>query len=623
MSAQVATGPESRSRHLDVRDRDATEPRLVNWALERGMRSLPVEANLVELQRNPGTEAALVERLRVTLTHSILQTHEFEGSEQARATGAEALAGRWAADVGPTLEQHVTSWLEGEYIDAVGRTPEGAELVSRSAEYRRVRDQKFRHRLKVGRWWAVATVGSRWGNLVIEDIYNAGYATVWFSVPGEPAWYYCMSGDTFIRSDPFVTEVARQVADKTQFAQELLPVLLTVAGFTLGLHARLAFVIAGIALEELAEEMRREARDQPGRATSEVFGSMVQNLVIDRIFGKVFDAAGAAGRAGRATPEIERIVDRAVPAVRREIVATEAPTVATALQRGQGRPVTDPALRSRGYVTEVEVVVEGRRHTYRQRADGTWCRSSQTICELDLGSEVAEAAKSPTERRLESVHERIDTVEGEIDFLQRIHDRMRAHGRMDLRLLEPHERELLDDLAPTGDAGDLTLSGLRDLRREGIAERGLEYRALEAEERRLIDQLRREARPLYDLMRAASPRAALRRRVWTESRGLDAVTDASPRSGALQVDHVVPLKTITDMPGFRDLHFDDQLAIVNDPHILRAVDRRANTSRQDWSWAEWPQARLHYDESSLRRIRALEEELTDYVRARIASSRRR
>jgi hypothetical protein len=405
--APFGAPPDNRLRFghvLDPDEREATEQGLVGWAVESGTKELLVETNVVELQLKPGTESALVEQTRRVLLRRILASHDFEGSDQARKEGVDALLGRWDSDVRPTLDARVATFFETEYLAAVRRTPPGASLVTKPDEYWRIRNAPFLHFVSLGRWGATAKVGSPpSGNLVVADVFNFGsWATVWVSVVGHPDWYYVMSDTAFIATDPLVGQVARQVADKTKFAGEIMPGLLTIAGFTLGLSARVAFIIASIALEELAEEMRRETRGEPHRSASDIATSGLEKVVLAKILGKLFDAETSA--LAKATPEVERIAERAVPraipAVRRELVESEGPAVAAALRTGAGRVVVDPTLRAEGYVVEVMVIVESRGHTYLRRADGTWCRLSNKICGLDLGADVAEATWSALGKEL-------------------------------------------------------------------------------------------------------------------------------------------------------------------------------------------------------------------------------
>jgi hypothetical protein len=78
-------------------------------------------------------------------------------------------------------------------------------------------------------------------------------------------------------------------------------------------------------------------------------------------------------------------------------------------------------------------------------------------------------------------------------------------------------------------------------------------KAAEAAEARLVQQLYRKGRPLYDVLRPASPSFKSKAFARRESLGLDAVTNRGPRSTRLEVDQVVPLNDIIWMNGFMEL----------------------------------------------------------------------
>ena len=356
-------------------------------------------------------------------------------------------------------------------------------------------------------------------------------------------------------------------------------------------------------------------------AQSMRFSALATQLIIDRIFHGLL--GGGSGRAvagaGKSAARIEKIAEKAVPAIRRELVQVEKPLVKQALENGTARHVTDKAMKGEGYLLEVAVEVAGDSHLYRFNSKGgTWCRFSTIICNLDLGSDVAAAAKSPssfTKAKLADTRELISTVQGDISFLNRIYERMRSAGKVDLSLLSKEERALLDDLSPSGDAAKLSLPQLRDLPVTLGLKRDVAV-ALD-QETKLIKQLYREGQPLYEIMRAASPSSAARSRVLGEVYGRDAITGVAPRSGALHVDHVVPLNDIVRMNGFDKLRPERQLEIVNDVKNLRAIDSAANVSRGDRSWWNWAQAQIHYDSAQIAKMRSLEDGLRTYIEGRI------
>jgi hypothetical protein len=56
---------------------------------------------------------------------------------------------------------------------------------------------------------------------------------------------------------------------------------------------------------------------------------------------------------------------------------------------------------------------------------------------------------------------------------------------------------------------------------------------------------------------------------------------------ALHADHIVSMKTITEMDGFSDLTFSDQVAVLNyEPNFI-GLSEIANTSKGAKSYAEW------------------------------------
>jgi hypothetical protein len=200
-------------------------------------------------------------------------------------------------------------------------------------------------------------------------------------------------------------------------------------------------------------------------------------------------AAGAIGVAPKLVGKIENVADKAVPLVRKELVEVEKPLVKEALEQGSARRVTDKALAAEGHTIEVVVESGGQRHLFRMNKNGKWCRFSSPICELDFGSEVAAAAKSPksvTAGQLVDVRSQMKTIEDEAAFLQTTYQRIKPGDKVDLSLLSKEERALLDSLAEEGDAA-------RHLR------------AAADEEARLVAQLYREGRPVYEIMRAVSP----------------------------------------------------------------------------------------------------------------------
>ena len=627
---QACHGAAERPRFAKPADRRVTTPRLLEWALETGTSSLLSKARLVQLQMKPGSEEELVQSVYRDLSLSILSSHEFEGTDEARQDAADALAFGWAK-VGPTLFSRVSEWFQAEFLEAIARTPPDANIVADEETYRSVLTQRYGHTAYTGRLNQWAKPGETYGAIHIEDILQRdreAEGTVWFSLVGFPQWFYGMSSTSFARGDPFVAKVAKETAERARFAAELLPFMIKVAGFGAGLSANVGFVIAGIVMSEFAEEWQRDLRGEERRSFGEIVTSGVKELLIDRVMNRVFSPGSVTEKAlsegatvtAKGRKLVAAVEEPAAAATKREIARTEAPSVASALRSKGARNVEDKALRRQGYLVEVEVMQYGKRHIYRELEDGSWCRFGSLICGLDMGSEVAGALRSPTEVALGKAQSTLKSTAEELEVMQGAYNRLRtanrpAHGKIDVKSLTTKEKEILDHYAPTGRAEDLTLDELRKL--PATHELAAEYRRAEALEDRLIAQLRDEARPLYDKMRAAT-RTRVHRDVIRESRGLDAVTGGSPVSGALAVDHVVPVREIVDMPGFAKIRdFNDQVEIINDMKNLRAVDAVANSSRGDRAWAAWPQATKYYSQPALARMRKLETELREYLEKRI------
>lgn len=596
-------------------DQDATEPRLVGWGQESDL-MLHHGGTIRILQLDPNAIDILVDDYGVGLTKRITSSHEFEGSDAVRVKGAETIRARWG-DIRPVVRERLSTWYREQLFEAVSLTPKWASPVLDPGMLKTSLASHYGERASLGRWGAEAVPGQKYGVFEIDDI---GLGQIWFHLPGRPLWRYQISRSDFIRHDPFVAGVAEQVYDKTKWILQVMPLIMKVGAFAMGFSGNIAVIIAGIVLDELATEMQADAEGRPGRSVDEILGSGATQLIIDRIFhGLLGGGAGrAAAGAGKSAARIEKIAEAAVPAIRREIAQAEKPLVKQALESGTARQVTDQALKAEGHVVEVAVEAAGESHIYRLNRRGLWCRASTPICDLDLGADIVAAAKSPasfTKAKLADTRALIGDIEGEITFLGKMYERMKAAGKVDMSLLSKEERALLDQLAPSGDAAKLSLRELRDLPRKLGLKR--EIAAAADQEAKLIQQLYREGRPLYEIMRAASPSSAVRSRVLGEAYGRDAATGIVARSGALHVDHVVPLNDIVRMNGFDKLRPERQLEIVNDVKNLRAIDSLANASRGDRSWWNWAQAQLYYDSAQIAKMRALEDNLRSYIEGRI------
>jgi len=57
----------------------------------------------------------------------------------------------------------------------------------------------------------------------------------------------------------------------------------------------------------------------------------------------------------------------------------------------------------------------------------------------------------------------------------------------------------------------------------------------------------------------------------------------------LHADHIVPMKTITEMKGFDKLTFEQQVEILNYKPNFHGLSETANTSRGAKTYSEWTQ----------------------------------
>ena len=302
-------------------------------------------------------------------------------------------------------------------------------------------------------------------------------------------------------------------------------------------------------------------------------------------------------------------------------------------QPGRARPPRDPALRNR---YDLEVELEGGWRWRRERDTGFWCLSINPVrCGIALDEGLSARAARALEREraaqsAEAVRERIDlhraglmAAQDEIALIDSAMSRLRAAhragGRPAFEVLSAAERELLNGLHPSGDIGGLNLGEISRLADVELVALRRELLVGDASEASMLREMRRVGMSHQEFLRRASPNGPARLRRLSLEGGNDAATLSRPRSGLLDVDHVVALTEVMDMPGFRRLSPEQQLDILNNPDFVRAIDRSANRSRGNRSWESWPQASEFYDATALARMRQLEASLRVRIQDRINS----
>jgi hypothetical protein len=126
---------------------------------------------------------------------------------------------------------------------------------------------------------------------------------------------------------------------------------------------------------------------------------------------------------------------------------------------------------------------------------------------------------------------------------------------------------------------------------------------------------------LYDRIRAATPTDAAREAV-LKGVSVDQVGALKGEATTLTVDHIVPVREITEMEGFSKLSWEDQKAVVDMRENLVAMDGAANSSKGDLNWKNWNNWKNYYSDPLLRdRMITLENKVRELISKKIAELR--
>ena len=373
--------------------------RLIYWARGAGIALTRSEATFKRLQEDPDSMPAILAET-LTLLERELRSAKFQGTDQARDDAVAELRKGWPS-LRDWFNRDLTKIFNDSIANALGQTPDNAELETDPAVIRRIRHSPKRDSTESDRWGATIIVGHNLGGKVVDDIvknpapggeHQKHLAIVpgqlWFHYPDQPLWYYRTSTDP-VQLQAFASHVAGQVAESTQFAAMLFPLLIKgmaigagiVAGFPAGLAVRIAAEIGAAAIDELATEGMDSARDRKRRTPEDIAKSMGVQVLLSLVLGRLFGGGGGKQTA----QELARFEIKAADNVRKVVGEIEGPEVAAAVKAGRARPVEDAALIEKGYVREVPIRSHGESHIYRQHADGTWCRFSKIgMCNIEL-----------------------------------------------------------------------------------------------------------------------------------------------------------------------------------------------------------------------------------------------
>ncbi|HEY8794127.1 MAG TPA: DUF4157 domain-containing protein [Gemmatimonadaceae bacterium] len=121
---------------------------------------------------------------------------------------------------------------------------------------------------------------------------------------------------------------------------------------------------------------------------------------------------------------------------------------------------------------------------------------------------------------------------------------------------------------------------------------------------------------LYDRLRAAAPSDAAREAAMKNVK-VDQVGALKTPPTTLQADHIVSVREVADMEGFSKLTWKEQKAVVDMKDNLVAMDRAANASKNDRTWATWPQASNFYDPDTIAQMVKREAEVRAAIRKAI------
>jgi hypothetical protein len=118
---------------------------------------------------------------------------------------------------------------------------------------------------------------------------------------------------------------------------------------------------------------------------------------------------------------------------------------------------------------------------------------------------------------------------------------------------------------------------------------------------KLEEEARKSQLSLYDRLRSAAPGERARDAALKGVTG-DQIGKLKTPPQPLQAEHIVSVREVSDMDGFKDLAWSDQKAIVDMKENLVAMDGAANASKGDRTWTTWPQASSFYEPDTIAKM---------------------
>ncbi len=285
--------------------------------------------------------------------------------------------------------------------------------------------------------------------------------------------------------------------------------------------------------------------------------------------------------------------------------------------------------RDGAYLDEVDL---GNGHTWRRDENG-WCRfTTKTLCGTQIpGAPPPRRAASAARREVERAraatarqaahsaartHQDVQMLQSELlDVYNKLRRAPLPGPRVDTSLLEEDERLLLRDVFGTEQPTFPALRDAADPDRAARLIQELEGRATAAASRATTAE-----QPL-----ATRLRSAIKTRtdgIREAARSVDQLAHVRAPSGALAVDHIVPLSDIMNHPGFLSLSWEDQVFLAGLEDNLKAIDFDINHIRGNRPWADhasWLPAGHPYNATQLGEIVAEEARLRAWIDARITA----
>jgi hypothetical protein len=391
---------------------------IVDWAKARGGARAHTSETIKKLQVAPTSEDQIVDEIHLDLLKRIregttvdpdtaaAEPDDFEGGPRARDGAVLDLERRWEV-VRRWLRTTMTSYFHHELEQALVRAPERSRLILDPATLTKARTQPNPGALVINKTWgATIKVGDPVGAKVLRDFDSIDSATanVYFTLAGHDDWLYRAFKSQWLDNDrAWTTKTISEVHEATKLAGLLWPMMVKWGGFGVQMAGGWAGSVVGAALYELGEEGELE-QEGHGRSAAEILEAIGTDILVDRIFHfatqtvpkalyrsytarlSKLEAKGAQLTTEAGVKEWEAY---AANELRTAVETTEGTLVERELRAGRGRVVGQEGGRD---LHQVDIEIEGHRHTYVENADGTWCRYSATgMCDLNLGDDVRAA----------------------------------------------------------------------------------------------------------------------------------------------------------------------------------------------------------------------------------------